>query len=184
MTHIRKVKLTTSGDQIFESGVTLVNSQMVMPSSDPNEIAAVTRSQSKQESDVGDENIRSVTLSDETNPMLRNMDMTKFKEMQESDSSLPALWMNAKQNDSCDWISNYLLYERSSKVDDPGLLLLSEKLRDEVLYLALDRLTSGHMGISKTISRIRQHFGFKAWNKLYESMYCHVLNVRRLRGLT
>ena len=104
--------------------------------------------------------------------------------MQESDSCLHALWLKAKQYDSRYCISNDLPYERSRKVDDPGLLLLSEKLRDEVLYLALDRLTSGHMGISKTISRIRQHFGFKAWNKLYESMYCHVLNVRRLRGLT
>ena len=29
-----------------------------------------------------------------------------------------------------------------------------------MLYLAHDRLISGHMGISKTISRIRQHFTF------------------------
>ena len=29
-----------------------------------------------------------------------------------------------------------------------------------MLYLAHDRLNSGHMGISKTISRIRQHFSF------------------------
>ena len=63
--------------------------------------------------------------------------------------------MKAKQNDSRYCISNYLLYERSRKVDDPGLLLMPEKLRVEVLYLAHDRLISGHMGISKTISRIR-----------------------------
>ena len=37
---------------------------------------------------------------------------------------------------------------------------MPEKLRHEVLYLAHDRLSSGHMGISKTISRIRQHFIF------------------------
>ena len=37
---------------------------------------------------------------------------------------------------------------------------MPEKLRDEVLYLAHARLISGHMGISKTISRIRQHFSF------------------------
>ena len=37
---------------------------------------------------------------------------------------------------------------------------MPEKLRDEVLYLAHDRLISGHMGISKTIIRIRQHFSF------------------------
>ena len=65
--------------------------------------------------------------------MLRDMDMTKFKEMQESDSSLRALRMKAKQNDSCYCISNDLLYERSSEVDDPGLLVLPEKLRDEDL---------------------------------------------------
>ena len=51
---------------------------MVVPSSDPIEIAAVTRSQSKHESDVDDGHTGSVTLSDETNRMLRNMDMTKF----------------------------------------------------------------------------------------------------------
>ena len=42
----------------------------VMPPSDPIEIAAVTRSQSKQESDVHDGNTGSVTLSDETSRML------------------------------------------------------------------------------------------------------------------
>ena len=64
--------------------------------------------------------------------MLRDMDMTKFKEMQESYSSLHDLWMRAKQNDSRYCISNDLLYERSRKVDDQGLLLLllPEKLRD------------------------------------------------------
>ena len=68
--------------------------------------------------------------------------------------------MKAKQSDSRYFIGNDLLYERSTKVNDPGLLLLPEKLRDEVLYLAHDRLSSGHIGISKTISRIRQHFSF------------------------
>ena len=92
--------------------------------------------------------------------MLRDMDMTKFKDMKESDSSLHALWMKSKQNDLRYCISNDLLYERSRKVDDPGLLLLPEKLRVEVLYLAHDRLISGHKGISKTISRIRQPFSY------------------------
>ena len=59
-----------------------------------------------------------MTLSDETNRMLRDMDMTKFKEMQDSDSSLHALWMKSKQNDSRYCMSNDLLYERSRKVDD------------------------------------------------------------------
>ena len=62
--------------------------------------------------------------------MLGDMDMTIFKEMQESNSSLHVLWMNAKQNDLRYCISNYLLYERISKVDDPGLLLLPEKLSE------------------------------------------------------
>ena len=83
--------------------------------------------------------------------------MTKFKRMQESDSSLQTMWSKAKQNDSRYCISNEL-YERSSKVDDSELLLLSEKLRDELLYLAHDCLISGNMTISKTISRIWQHF--------------------------
>ena len=51
-----QVDLATSGDQFVESGVTLVYSEIVMPSSDPIEIAAVTRSQSKQESDADDGN--------------------------------------------------------------------------------------------------------------------------------
>ena len=92
--------------------------------------------------------------------MVRDMNMTKFKEMQEADSSLQTMWLIAKKNDSNYCISNELLYERRSKVDDPGLYLLAEKLRDEVLYLAHDRLISVHMGISITISRIRQHFSF------------------------
>ena len=53
--------------------------------------------------------------------------------MQESDSSLNALWLKAKQNDSRYCISNDLLYERSRKVDDPGLLALPENLRHEDL---------------------------------------------------
>ena len=76
----------TSSDQIVESGVTVVNSETVVPSTDPIEIAAVTRSQSKHKSEVGDGDTGPVTLSDETNQMIRDMDMTKFKEMQESDS--------------------------------------------------------------------------------------------------
>ena len=147
-----------SSDHIVISGVTLVNSEIVVPSSDPIEIGAVTRSQSKHKSEVGDGDGGPVTLSDEMNRMLRDMDITKFKEMQESDSSLHALRMKSKQNDSRDCISNDLLYERSKKVDDPGLLLMPKKLRNEVLYLAHDRLISSYMGVSKTIRRIRQHF--------------------------
>ena len=113
--NVEQFELATSGDQIVESGVTFVNSESVVPSTDPIEIVAVTRSHSKQESDVDDGNTGSVTLSDETNRMLRDMDMTKFKEVQESDSSLHALWMEAKQNDSLYCISNDLLYERSIK---------------------------------------------------------------------
>ena len=72
--------------------------------------------------------------------------------MQESDSTLQALWMNVKQNDSRYCISNDLLYKkRSSTVYDPGLLLLPEKWRDEVLYLAHDSVISGHMWISKQL---------------------------------
>ena len=57
------------------------------------------------------------------------------------------MWPKAKQKDSRYCIGNELLYETKSKVGDPGLLLLPEKLRDEMLYLAHDRLISGHMGI-------------------------------------
>ena len=104
-----------------------------MPSSDSNEIAAVSRSQSKQESEVDDGNTGSVTLSDEKNRMLRDMDMTKLKVMQELDSYLHTLRMKAKQNDARYCISNDLLCGRNRKVDNPGLLLLHEKLRDEDL---------------------------------------------------
>ena len=81
--NVEQVEIATSGDQIVEFVVTLVDSEMVTPSSDPIEIAAVTRSQSKQESDVGEGNTGSVTLLDEKNRMLRDMNITKFKEMQE-----------------------------------------------------------------------------------------------------
>ena len=84
--NVEQVELATSGDQIVESRVTLIDSEMVMPSCDRMEIAAVTRSQSRQESDVDDENTCSVILSDERNRMLRDMGVTKFKEMQDSDS--------------------------------------------------------------------------------------------------
>ena len=117
--NIQQDELATPGDQIVESLVTFVNSEIVVPSNNPTEIAAVTRSQSKHKSEVDDGDTGPVTLSGETNRMLRDMDMTKFKEMQESDSSLHALWMNAKQNDSRNCISNDLLYERSRKVDNP-----------------------------------------------------------------
>ena len=119
-----------SSDQIVESGVTLVDSYIVVPSSDPIEIAAVTRSQSKHKSEVGDGDTGPVTQSDETNRILRDMNMTKLKEMKESDSSLHALWMKAMQNDSRYCLSNDLLDERSSVVDDPGLLVLPDNLRD------------------------------------------------------
>ena len=77
------VELVISGDQMAETGVTVVECKMVAPSSDPIEIDAVTRLQSKQKSDVGDGNTGSVTLSDDKNRTPRDMDMTKFKEMQE-----------------------------------------------------------------------------------------------------
>ena len=70
--NVEKGELATSGDQIAESVVTFVNSEIVMPSSDPT---AVVRSQYKQESDVDDGNTGSVTLPDETNRKLRDMDM-------------------------------------------------------------------------------------------------------------
>ena len=119
-----------SSDQIVESGVTLVYSEIVMPSSDPIEIAAVTMSQSKHKSEVDDGDTGPVTLSDETNRMLIDIDMTKFKEMQQSDSSLHVLWLKAKQNDSRYCISNDSLDERSSVDDDQGLLVQPENLRD------------------------------------------------------
>ena len=65
--------------------------------------------------------------------MLRDMDMTKFKEMQELDSSLHALLMNTKWNNSRYCISNDLPCERRRNLDNPGLLLLPEKLRDKDL---------------------------------------------------
>ena len=58
--NVEQVELARSGDQIVESVVTFVNSEIVVPSNDPIEIVAVTRSQSKQESDVDDENTGSV----------------------------------------------------------------------------------------------------------------------------
>ena len=113
--NVEQGELATSGDETVASVVKLVNSEIVVPSNDQIEIAAVTRSQSKQKSDVDDGNTGSVTLSDET----KRMDMTKFKEMQESDSSLHALWIKTTRNDSRYCISNDLLYERSRKIDDP-----------------------------------------------------------------
>ena len=77
---------------------------------------------------MGDENTVSVTLSDDKNRMLKGIDVIKFQDMQESGGSLKALWLRAKQNDARCCISNDLLYEGSSKVDDLGLFVLSEKL--------------------------------------------------------
>ena len=54
---VEQAELVTCSDQIVESGVTLVNSKIVVPSSGPIEIGAVTRSQSKRESDVDDGSI-------------------------------------------------------------------------------------------------------------------------------
>ena len=65
--------------------------------------------------------------------------------MLQSVGSLQALWLKVKQNNYRYRISNDFLYERSSKVDDPGLLVLPEKLRDEVLYLAHVHLMAGHL---------------------------------------
>ena len=45
--NLEQVELAPSGGQIVESLVKFVNLEIVMPSSDPIEIAAVTRSQSK-----------------------------------------------------------------------------------------------------------------------------------------
>ena len=86
--NVEQVEMATSGDQIVEYGVTLIDSEIVTLSCDPIEIPAVTRSQSKPESDVGNGKTGSVTLSDEKNRMLRDIDMTEFKEMQEYDVQL------------------------------------------------------------------------------------------------
>ena len=72
--NVEQVELATSGDQIVESEVKLVNSEIVMQFGDLLEIATATRSQSKQESEIDDENTGSVRWSDETNRMLRDMD--------------------------------------------------------------------------------------------------------------
>ena len=107
---VEQAEQVRCSNEIVESEVTLVNSKIVVPSSGPIETGAVTRSQSKLESDIDDGSIGSVPLSDETNRMLRDMGMTKFKEMQESDNSSHALWMKAKQNNSRYCISNELFY--------------------------------------------------------------------------
>ena len=67
---------------------------------------------------VTDGNTGSVTLSDDKNRMLKGIDMIKFKEIQESDGYLQALWSKVKQNYSRYCISIDLLNEMSSKVDD------------------------------------------------------------------
>ena len=77
--YVGRGELATSDDQIVETEVKLVNSEIVVPSSDPIEIAAVTRSQSKQESEVNDGSTVSVTLSDEMNRMLRDIDIPQLK---------------------------------------------------------------------------------------------------------
>ena len=56
-----------SSNQIVESGVTLVDSEIVVLSSDPIEIAAVTRSQSKYKYEGDDGDGGPVIRSDETN---------------------------------------------------------------------------------------------------------------------
>ena len=89
------------------------------------EIGAVTGSQSNHQSEVDDGDTCPVTLSDDT-----NMYMTTFNKMQESDSSLHALWMEAKQNDSRYCISIDLLDEIISIVDDRILLILPDNIRD------------------------------------------------------
>ena len=82
------------------------------------------------------------------------------------DGSLQTMWSNAKQNESRYCINNGLLYEKSRKVDDRGLLLLSENLRDEVLYLVHNRLMAGHLGISKELVGCDSVSVFQVWNKL------------------
>ena len=70
-----------SSDQIVKFWLTLADSEIVVPSSDAIEIAAVTRSQSKHTSEINDGDTCPVTQSDETNRILREMDVTKFKEI-------------------------------------------------------------------------------------------------------
>ena len=70
--------------------------------------------------------------------------------MQELESSLHALWMKAKQNVSRYFISNDLLDQRSSVVDDPRLLAVPENLRDEDVRERLKQcseLSSEHASI-------------------------------------
>ena len=75
------VELATSGDKIVETCLTLVESEMVTSSSDLNEIAAVTKSQSRLVSGNNDLNNDSVTLSAVKNRMLKGIDIIKFKQM-------------------------------------------------------------------------------------------------------
>ena len=63
---VEQAELVTSSDQIVGSVVTFANSEIALPSSDPIEIVAVTRSQSKHKSEVDDGVTGPVTLSDET----------------------------------------------------------------------------------------------------------------------
>ena len=72
---VEPVEPATSGDRIVESGVTLVDSEMVTRSSDLIEIAVITRSQSKKESDLVNGNTGSVMPSDDKNRMLKVIDI-------------------------------------------------------------------------------------------------------------
>ena len=156
---VEHVELATTSDQIVESGVMLVESEMVTPSSDLNENATITRSQTRLVSGNNDSNNDSVTLSHDKNRMLKGIDMIKFKEIQQSNGSLQALFLKAKQNDSRYCISNDLLYERESEawvnvviveeegdVEEVELPLVGDVERDSGEFIVGERLTRQQRG--------------------------------------
>ena len=85
--------------------------------------------------------------------------------------------MNAKQSDSRYCISNDLLNETSSVVDDPGLLVLPENLRDEDVRERMKQcseLASEHTSTLQV--EIETHYDKKTvargrWRQVSEALY-------------
>ncbi|XP_037503481.2 retrovirus-related Pol polyprotein from transposon 412 isoform X2 [Rhipicephalus sanguineus] len=95
-------------------------------------------------------------------------DISSFKREQQRDPTLQPLLEAAHNFPDKDFtISNGLLYKRNYSADGlPLLLVVPESLHPVVLRSMHDDITSGHLGFTRTLHRLRERF---YWPKIWKT---------------
>ena len=101
-------------------------------------------------------------------------DADKFKLPQRQDKTLEHLWTRARTGSSELKIIGGLLYKKiqvNVTSTNEYALMVSQQCRRELIALAHDNMTGGHMGCRKTKQRLEAHF---FWPRMHKMISTHV----------